>query len=140
MVKAKRAMRQQLDDLKIKLESTWTTAKDELAAVARTTPEVMEAVQDERKIAKNRVVAIDKVLGKPEDLQEYIASFDVSMGCPMKVTLGDAPPCRQYAELVTLQLLYDHSATLDTAETKEEMESIKKFIGDKKKPIMGLGT
>ncbi len=138
VVKAKRWVRDNLKDLNEKLENTLKEADAELAIIAQLGAEASETLQDEKKILINRKLAITKVLGDETDLRAYVSSFDVAMGTPTKVGIGDAPPCRQYADLVSVDWLQTKALELDSADTKEDMESIKKDITLKKKPAMTL--
>ncbi len=137
-MKAKRLTRDQFDEITAKLSTTSDNAVAELALAVKARTEIGATLGDEIKITENRKVALEKVLGNDEDLAAYIGSFDVAMGSPTKVQVGDAPPCRQYADLITIEALTEISKGLDTAQTKEDMEAVKKDLTAKRKPLLAL--
>jgi hypothetical protein len=94
---------------------------------------------NEKAVAKKGLDGLEAVLGDDESaLQTYIGSFDEEMGATGKKTIGKAPPCRNYADLVPIFKIQGEIDSYDYCADKKGVETLTKEIATLKKPIVSL--
>ena len=96
-------------------------------------------INDELSNADKVIRGMVAVMGEDDDaLQLYIASFDEAMGDTGKREIGKAPPCRNYAQLVTLNKIEQTNGCFEDCLTKASLDSLAKEIAAMKKPTQSL--
>ena len=112
---AKRSASTSTLELKQKLEKQISDAKQAMAEFEN--PLYAGMFMNEKAVAKKGLDGLEAVLGDDESaLQAYIGSFDEELGASGKKTIGKAPPCRNYADLLLISKIqgkidsYDYCA------------------------------
>ena len=95
--------------------------------------------KNEKAVAKKGLDGLEAVLGDDESaLQAYIGSFDEELGASGKKTIGKAPPCRNYADLLLISKIQGKIDSYDYCADKRGVETLNKDIATLKKPIISL--
>ena len=124
-------------ELKQKLEKQVSDIRQAMAELDN--PLYSGLYVNEKAVAKKGFDGLEAVLGADDkDLQSYIGSFDEEMGANGKKTIGKAPPCRNYADLVPISKIQGKIDGYDYCTDKKGVETLSKEISSLRKPIVSL--
>ena len=136
---AKRSFSRALELYKTTLDKTTADLKLAVGEAKALPQDIQTNIVSELKVASIRLCWLELVLGTREgDLGEHIRSFSRSMGGSDSLTIGQAPPTRSFASLVTWKTVEALETNFDTVTSVEGVASITEKYKGLKTPLIEL--